>query len=144
MVLLYAAGLLVAPLVAIIWGALAEGAGEFVRQITSADALSALKLTLIMAVAATLINTLFGLVIAWVLARDNFWGKSVLNGLVDMPFAVSPVIAGFMIILLFGRQGWLTPLSDALGRRRQAQRRDRPAPHDDGGEPTAERPRVFQ
>ncbi|HJQ23150.1 MAG TPA: sulfate ABC transporter permease subunit [Blastocatellia bacterium] len=114
-VLLYAAGLLVAPLVAIVYGALVEGGGAFVRQITSADALSALKLTLIMAVGATLINTLFGLCIAWVLARDDFWGKRVLNGLVDMPFAVSPVIAGFMLILLFGRNGWLTALTDALG-----------------------------
>jgi sulfate transport system permease protein len=114
-VLLYAAGLLVAPLVAIVWGSLAEGAGAFVREITSIDAVSALKLTLVMAVGATLINTVFGVVIAWVLARDDFWGKRALNGLVDMPFAVSPVIAGFMIILLFGRTGWLTSVTDALG-----------------------------
>jgi sulfate transport system permease protein len=114
-VLLYAAGLLVAPLVAIVWGSLGEGAAEFIRQVTSADATSALKLTLVMAVAATIINTLFGLCIAWVLARDNFRGKRILNGLVDMPFAVSPVIAGFMIILLFGRTGWLSPVTDAMG-----------------------------
>jgi sulfate transport system permease protein len=114
-VLLYAASLLVAPLVAIVWGSIAEGSGAFVREITSSNALSALKLTLVMAVGATLINTLFGLVIAWVLARDDFWGKRLLNGLVDMPFAVSPVIAGFMIILLFGRTGWLTPMTEALG-----------------------------
>jgi sulfate transport system permease protein len=113
-VLLYAAGLLVAPLIAIVWGSISEGAAEFVRQITSADATSALKLTLVMAVAATVINTLFGLCIAWVLARDNFRGKRILNGLVDMPFAVSPVIAGFMIILLFGRTGWLSPVTDAM------------------------------
>jgi sulfate transport system permease protein len=114
-VLLYALGLLVAPLVAIVWGSISEGLAEFVRQITSADAMSALKLTLVMAVAATAINTLFGLCIAWVLARDDFRGKRILNGLVDMPFAVSPVIAGFMIILLFGRTGWLSPITDALG-----------------------------
>ncbi|MFL6275163.1 MAG: sulfate ABC transporter permease [Blastocatellia bacterium] len=114
-VLLYAAGLLVAPMVAIVYGALSEGGGAFMRQVTSADALSALKLTLVMAVGATVINTLFGLCIAWVLARDDFWGKHLLNGLVDMPFAVSPVIAGFMLILLFGRNGWLTGVTDALG-----------------------------
>jgi sulfate transport system permease protein len=112
---LYAAGLLVAPLVAITWGSLAEGAGAFARQISSPDAVSSLKLTLIMAVGATAINTAFGLAVAWVLVRDKFWGKRVLNGLVDMPFAVSPVIAGFMLILLFGRGGWLTPAMDALG-----------------------------
>ena len=114
-VLLYAAGLLIAPLVAIFGGAFGEGVSAFWREITSADALSALELTLIMAVAATVVNTLFGVCIAWVLARDNFAGKRILNGLVDMPFAVSPVIAGFMIILLFGRGGWFTGFTDALG-----------------------------
>lgn len=114
-VVLYAAGLLLAPLVAIVWGSLAEGLSAFAREITSADALSSLKLTLVMAVGATVINTVFGVCIAWVLVRDNFWGRRILNGLVDMPFAVSPVIAGFMLILLFGRTGWFTPLTEALG-----------------------------
>src|SRR5437660_4357892 len=114
-VVLYAAGLLLAPIVAIVWGSLAEGAEAFVREVTSADALSSLKLTLIIALAATLINAVFGVCIAWVLVRDDFWGRRILNGLVDMPFAVSPVIAGFMLILLFGRTGWLTPVIDALG-----------------------------
>lgn len=114
-VMLYAGGLLVAPLIAIVWGAVGEGLGAVASALTSADAISSLKLTLIMAVGATVINTVFGLCIAWVLVRDNFWGRRILNGLVDMPFAVSPVIAGFMLILLFGRTGWLTPATDALG-----------------------------
>lgn len=114
-VVLYAAGLLLAPLVAIVWGALSEGGAAFIREITSVDSLSSLKLTLIMAFTATAINTLFGLCIAWVLVRDNFWGRRILNGLVDMPFAVSPVIAGFMLILLFGRGGWFTGITEALG-----------------------------
>ena len=114
-VVLYAAGLLLAPLVAIVWGSLAEGLSAFAREMTSADAISSLKLTLVMAVGATVINTVFGVCIAWVLVRDKFWGRRILNGLVDMPFAVSPVIAGFMLILLFGRTGWFTPLTEALG-----------------------------
>lgn len=114
-VVLYAAGLLLAPLVAIVWGSLAEGMGAFAREVTSIDAISSLKLTLIMAAAATAINTVFGVCIAWVLVRDDFWGRRILNGLVDMPFAVSPVIAGFMLILLFGRTGWFTPVMNALG-----------------------------
>ena len=114
-VVLYAAGLLLAPLVAIVWGALSEGGAAFMREITSVDSLSSLKLTLMMAVASTAINTVFGLCIAWVLVRDNFWGRRILNGLVDMPFAVSPVIAGFMLILLFGRGGWFTGITEALG-----------------------------
>lgn len=112
---LYAAGLLIAPLVAIVWGSLAEGINAFVSQVTSADALSSFKLTLIMAAGATVINTVFGLCIAWALVRDKFWGRRIINGLVDMPFAVSPVIAGFMLILLFGRTGWLTHVTEALG-----------------------------
>ncbi|HEY3134970.1 MAG TPA: sulfate ABC transporter permease subunit [Blastocatellia bacterium] len=115
LVVLYAAGLLVAPLVAIVLGAFAEGVGAVLREITSVDALSSLKLTLIMAIGATVINTAFGVLIAWVLVRDSFWGKRILSGLVDMPFALSPVVAGFMLILLFGRGGWLTSLTDALG-----------------------------
>jgi sulfate/thiosulfate transport system permease protein len=114
-VVLYAAGLLVAPLVAIVSGAFADGASALLREITSVDALSSLKLTLIMGVGATAINTVFGVMIAWVLVRDSFWGKRILNGLVDMPFALSPVVAGFMLILLFGRTGWLTPVTEALG-----------------------------
>ena len=114
-VVLYAAGLLLAPVVAIVWGSLAEGIGAFVREVSSADAISSLKLTLIMAVASTVINAVFGVCIAWVLVRDDFWGRRILNGLVDMPFAVSPVIAGFMLILLFGRTGWFTPAINALG-----------------------------
>ena len=112
---LYATGLLLAPLLAIFWGAFAEGFGAVARELSSADAVSSLKLTLIMAVAATAINTVFGVCIAWVLVRDEFWGRRILNGLVDMPFAVSPVIAGFMLILLFGRTGWLTSITDTLG-----------------------------
>lgn len=112
---LYAAGLLIAPLVAIVWGSLAEGFTGFVREISQPDAVGAFKRTIIIAVAATAINALFGLCIAWALVRDKFWGRRILNGLVDMPFAVSPVIAGFMLILLFGRTGWLTHVSDAFG-----------------------------
>src|ERR1043165_164719 len=76
-VLLYAGGLLVAPLVAILWGALGDGVSAFVKELTSADALSSLKLTMVLAVAATVINTVFGTCIAWVLVRDDFKGKAI-------------------------------------------------------------------
>jgi len=105
---LYAALLLAGPLLAIVWGAFSEGLTVFVSQITSPDALSALRLTLLLGVGATIINMVCGLVVAWVLVRDDFAGKRFINGLVDLPFAVSPVIAGLMIVLLFGRNGWLT------------------------------------
>jgi sulfate transport system permease protein len=114
-VLLYAAVLLLGPLVAILWGAFGEGIAAFVRQVTSRDAVEALKLTLVLSVSATVVNTVLGLCVAWVLVRDDFPGRRFVNGLVDLPFAVSPVIAGFMLILLFGRNGWLTSAVDLLG-----------------------------
>jgi sulfate transport system permease protein len=113
--LLYAAILLAGPLVALAWGAFSEGVGAFVEQVRTPDALNALKLTVLIAVAATALNTLLGVAAAWLFVRDHFRGKAFLNGLVDLPFAVSPVIAGFMLILLFGRDGWFTPVADALG-----------------------------
>lgn len=109
-VLLYAALLVVAPILAVFSGAFAKGVGEFFAQITSSDALNALRLTFVIAVLASAINVVFGVVIAWVLVRHNFPGKTLVNGLVDLPFVVSPVIVGFVIIVLFGRQGWLTDL----------------------------------
>jgi sulfate transport system permease protein len=114
-VVLYAGLLLLGPLAAIVWGAIAAGLGTFFREITSANALNAIRLTLLLGLGATAINTVFGLCIAWILVRDDFKGKTFINGLIDLPFAVSPVIAGLMIILLFGRDGWLTPLMDAVG-----------------------------
>lgn len=115
LVLAYAGVLLVGPLAAIVWGAFSSGVSEFFAQLTSPNAIAALQLTVFLATAATAINTVFGICIAWVLVRDDFPGKRFVNGLVDLPFAASPVIAGYMIILLFGRNGWLTPLTDLLG-----------------------------
>jgi sulfate transport system permease protein len=112
----YAALLLLGPLLAMAWNAFASGAGEFFRQVTSPGAISALKVTLLIAASSTAINTVFGLPVAWLLVRDkHFIGRRIVNSLVDLPFAVSPVIAGFMLILLFGRNGWLAPIVDALG-----------------------------
>ena len=115
LVLLYAGALLLGPLLAIGWGALSQGLAIFLREITADNALSALKLTLIMGAGATAINTVFGLCIAFVLARHQFRGRRFINALVDLPFAVSPVVAGLMLILLFGRNGWFTPVMERLG-----------------------------
>lgn len=115
MVIAYAAVLLLAPLAAMVKAAFGAGLGGIIRETLSADALSSLRLTIAIAAGATLLNTTFGLCIAWILVRDDFRGRRFINGLVDLPFAVSPVIAGFMLILLFGRNGWLTPVIDALG-----------------------------
>ena len=111
----YAAILILGPLVAVVWGAFSQGAGRLVNELSSEQAIRALELTLFLGLGATVINTVFGLCIAYVLVRDRFPGRRFLNGLVDLPFAVSPVIAGLMLILLFGRGGWLEPVLNAAG-----------------------------
>ena len=102
------------PLIAMFWSAFAGGISSFYAQISSEDAVASLKLTLYIALGATAINTPLGLCVAWVLVRDRFRGQRFINGLVDLPFAVSPVIAGFMLILLFGRTGWFASIVDSL------------------------------
>jgi sulfate transport system permease protein len=114
-VILYAGLLVVGPLVAIVAGSFSEGVAAFWREVTSRDALAALRLTLILSLAATGVNTVFGVCVALVLVRDEFRGRKLINGLVDLPFAVSPVVVGLMLILLFGRNGWLTPVTDWMG-----------------------------
>jgi sulfate transport system permease protein len=114
--LLYAVVLLFAPLTALAWGALSRGMATFFKEVSTPDALSALKLTFLLAVGATAINTVFGVPAAWLLVRDRkLPGRRLVNGIVDLPFAVSPVIAGFMLIVLFGRSGWFAPLAEAVG-----------------------------
>jgi sulfate/thiosulfate transport system permease protein len=114
-VVLYAAALIAGPMAAIVWGALSGGVAAAVGALATREALNAMKLTLLLATGATALNTVFGLCVAWVLVRDDFPGRRLLNALVDLPFAVSPVIAGLMMILLFGRTGWFKPLLDEAG-----------------------------
>jgi sulfate transport system permease protein len=105
--LIYAAVLVVAPIIAILSGALQEGIGSVWAAITAPDALLALRLTFVIAILASVINVVLGVMTAWVLVRHRFPGKALFNALVDLPFVVSPVIVGFVVIVLFGRQGWL-------------------------------------
>lgn len=106
-VLIYAGILLLAPLVAIIGGALKNGLEPVIRDLTTPDALSALSLSLRLALLAAVTNGLLGLAAAWVLARHRFPGRRILNALIDMPFVISPVIVAYVMIVLFGRTGWL-------------------------------------
>src|SRR5262249_13292458 len=100
-VIFYAVALIAAPLLAIAWGALSSGFGALARPLSSPEDVNALRVTPLLSVAATALNTVFGLCVAMVLTRDDFKGRRVLNGLIDLPFALSPVIAGFTLILLF-------------------------------------------
>src|SRR5262245_3026124 len=102
-VLIYAGVLLIAPIVAIVQGALGSGLNKLLDAITQPDALHAFGLTFLLALGAVVINTIAGVTLAWVLVRHKFLGKRILDALVDAPFVFSPVIAGYALILLFGR-----------------------------------------
>jgi len=106
-VVLYAVVLLVAPLVAVFQRTFADGVAPVLKAFTDPDVISALKLTASLVIAATVINTLAGVALAWVLVRHEFPGKHLFDAMVDLPFVVSPVIVGYVIIVLFGREGWL-------------------------------------
>jgi sulfate/thiosulfate transport system permease protein len=114
-VVAYVVVLIVVPLAALVNGAFASGLGEIYAALSEPDVLSAFGRTLLIAVIVVLIHAICGTAVAWVLVRQNFRGRRVLNGLIDLPFAVSPVVAGYMLILLFGRTGVLAPLTEALG-----------------------------
>lgn len=111
----YVGALLFLPIATLIGGAFAEGLGKFARALTHPQALHALYVTGIMVVSAVLLNAVLGTLAAYVLVRHRFVGRKALSALVDVPFALSPVIAGFVLIELFGAKGLLRSLTDALG-----------------------------
>ena len=94
------------PLAAVFAEALRKGWEAYFAAFNEADALSAIRLTFIAAAIAVPLNLVFGVSAAWAIAKFNFKGKSVLITLIDLPFAVSPVIAGLIYVLIFGLQGW--------------------------------------
>src|SRR3954470_8384087 len=95
------------PLAAVFAEALRKGLGAYLHAFKDADALAAIKLTLISAGIAVPLNLVFGIAASWAIAKFSFRGKSLLITLIDLPFAVSPVISGLIYVLLFGAQGWL-------------------------------------
>lgn len=97
------------PLIAVFYEALRKGLGVYLAAITDPYALSAIRLTLLSTACAVPLNMLFGVAAAWAITKFEFRGKSLLITLIDLPFAVSPVIAGLIYVLLFGAHGWLGP-----------------------------------
>jgi len=97
---------LLVPLVSVFFEAFKKGADVYMAAVTEPDAVSAIKLTLIAAVISVPLNLVFGVAAAWAIAKFDFRGKSVLLTLIDLPFSVSPVIAGLIYVLVFGLQGW--------------------------------------
>jgi sulfate/thiosulfate transport system permease protein len=113
--LLFLGAFLVLPLAAVLAQAFARGARAYVGALTDPDAVAAIRLTLLAAVVAVPINVAFGLAAAWAIARFRFRGRTALITLIDLPFAVSPVIAGMLFVLVYGVRGWLGSLLDAAG-----------------------------
>jgi sulfate transport system permease protein len=113
--LTYVAALLALPLVGIAWTALKPGWHMVTSTYAMADVQHAFYLTAIITVMTVVVTTLFGVVVAWVLVRQRFLGRGLLNALVDTPFALSPITVGLACVLLFGRGGWFEPFFAARG-----------------------------
>jgi sulfate transport system permease protein len=113
--LIYVAFLLLAPLVGIAWSTLRDGFDVVLKTLAQPDVRHAFWLTLVITAITLVVTIFFGLITAWVLTRDHFPGRRLVDAFVDLPLAVSPVIVGLMAILLFGRGGWFQPFLTAQG-----------------------------
>jgi sulfate transport system permease protein len=103
---LFIALFLVLPLLVVFSEALANGLGPVFASILDPDSLAAIRLSLLAAAIAVPLNTVFGIAASWAIVKFDFTGKAFLVTLIDLPFSVSPVVAGLVYVLLFGRQGW--------------------------------------
>lgn len=114
-VIAYVSILILAPLIALTLGAFEQGMGAILESFNHSFVLTSFWNTLWISLVVVLIHAVFGSVVAWVFVRHRFPGRNLINALVDMPFAISPVVAGYMLLLLFGRNGLLSPLVEATG-----------------------------
>ncbi len=105
--LIFFASCLLLPLILVFVEAFRQGIQVYFQALINPDTLSAVKLTLLTAAIAVPLNVVFGVAAAWCVAKFKFRGKTILTTLIDLPFSVSPVIAGLMLVLVFGTQGWL-------------------------------------
>jgi len=99
-------GLILLPLLLVIVESLAQGLAAYFRALVEPDTLAAVRLTLLVAAIVVPLNALFGIAVAWALTRFTFPGKRLLLALIDLPFAISPVVAGLVFVLVFGSHGW--------------------------------------
>ena len=106
--------MLVLPLISVIISSLSKGFEFYLASISTENVINALKVTIIATILAVVVNTIFGLVAAWLLTKFSFKGKQILATMIDIPFSISPVIAGLAYIMTFGRLGWFSPILDKL------------------------------
>lgn len=110
---IFLAVFLLLPLSVVFVEAFRQGMHAYLSSIKQPEALSAIRLTLLVAVIAVPLNIVFGVAAAWAMARFEFRGKALLGAFIDLPFSISPVISGLVYVLLFGAQGWFGPWLDA-------------------------------
>lgn len=106
---------LLMPLILVFVEAFGDGIKAALAAITDPEAISAIRLTLIVAVITVPLNALFGVAAAWLIAKFDFPGKGLLTTLIDLPYAISPVVSGMVYLLIFGLQGWLGETLSAAG-----------------------------
>lgn len=97
------------PAINVFYQAFKKGVGPFFANLQQPNFITAVKLTIALAAISVPLNTVFGLCAAWALARKQFRGRTFLLSIIDLPFAISPVVAGLMLVLLYGRNGWFGP-----------------------------------
>ncbi len=100
---------LVLPLLVVLYGAFEAGLNVWWQAVTEPDALAAIRLTLLVLIIVVPVNAIFGVAIAWAIAKFEFRGKTLLISIIDMPFAISPVVVGLIFVIMFGSQGWFGP-----------------------------------
>jgi sulfate/thiosulfate transport system permease protein len=100
--MLYLSGIVLLPLAAVAWSSVSDGGGSFWDAISNPQSMAALRLTCLVSLAVVGINAVMGTLIAWVLVRDRFPGKAVLNALIDLPFALPTIVAGLTLLALYG------------------------------------------
>lgn len=105
---------LLVPLAVVFVSAFRDGVEVYLRALSDEETLSAIRLTLLAAGIAVPLNLVFGVAAAWLISKYRFWGRSALITLIDLPFSVSPVVAGLIFVLLFGARGWFGPLLQEL------------------------------
>ena len=113
--IVYLALILFIPAIAVFYEAFHRGIQDFTGAVSSPDFLHAVQMTLIATAIAVPLNTVFGLCAAWVLARNRFPGRALLISILDLPFAISPVVVGLMLVLLYGQNGWFGAALGAWG-----------------------------
>jgi sulfate/thiosulfate transport system permease protein len=114
-IFIYLSLVLIVPAIAVFYEAFHQGFSAFLTAVSSREFVTAVQLTIIITAIAVVLNTIFGLCAAWVIARNQFRGRALLMSIIDLPFSISPVVAGLSIVLLYGRNGWFGSFLESQG-----------------------------